>query len=44
MADDGEISLRPIVLRPAGLPVGNPFSMFSKGSGQALKTKAITSF
>lgn len=38
---DNDISLRPVVLRPVGLMGGNPFSVFSKGSGQALKTKQV---
>ncbi|KAG1679450.1 hypothetical protein FOA52_007742 [Chlamydomonas sp. UWO 241] len=42
MSTEDGISLRPVVLRPGGNglgPGGNPFSMFSKGSGQVLKSK-----
>eukprot|EP00884_Botryococcus_braunii_P007223 jgi/Botrbrau1/16501/Bobra.0142s0095.1 len=40
---EGEVSLRPMGLRPGGGTGGNPFSMFGKGAGVGLVRKTVES-
>jgi hypothetical protein len=43
---DGEVSLRPMALRPGGITSGNPFMTFGKGAGVGLvkKVRRVAAF
>jgi hypothetical protein len=43
---DGEVSLRPMALRPGGITSGNPFMTFGKGAGVGLvkKVRGVAAF